>query len=67
MYNTEGDVYLLFANRVFLAQVYLNGTLRNAFSIQGANNIGIDFDVRWDDCSRITDLHAKYNNNVSNT
>ena len=39
-------MYLLFANRVFLAQVYLNGTLRNAFNIEVANIIGIDFDAR---------------------
>ena len=39
-------MYLLFANRVFLAQVYLNGTLRNAFRMEFANIIGIDFDAR---------------------
>jgi len=38
-------VYLLFANRVFLAQVYLNCTFRNAFRFEVANIVGIDFDA----------------------
>ena len=45
-YTRRRGVPILFANRVFLAQVYLNGTLRNVINIQVANIIGIDFDAR---------------------
>lgn len=46
--NSEEHVeYMLFANRQFLVQMFLNATIRNVFQLTaGSNAIACDYDVR---------------------
>ena len=44
----EDDVYMLFANRQYLVQMYHNTTVRNAFQLsEGSNAIACDYDIRY--------------------
>ena len=45
--NLEEHVeYMLFANRRFLVQMYLNTTIRNIFVLSNGNAISCDYDIR---------------------
>ena len=40
--------YMLFANRLFLVQMYLNATIRSVFQLsEGSNAIACDYDIRY--------------------
>ena len=41
--NTE---YMLFANRRFIVQMFLNATIRNVLVSSGGNAIACDYDIR---------------------
>lgn len=43
----EHEEYMMFANRQFIVQMFLNATIRNVFRLPAASNaIGCDYDVR---------------------
>lgn len=44
--SEEHVEYMLFANRQFLVQMFLNATIRNVLVLSGGNAIACDYDIR---------------------